>query len=195
MSVIAPARVVTRADLKPAATLAASRVGRKKFTLRTATAGDADAIYALITSHLAEGHLLPRRREEIVARAHRFVVAVHASRIVACAELAPLSRAVAEIRSLVVSGDARSGGLGRRLIEELLRRAAIAGFEKLCAFTHSPAYFVHRGFSIVPHAWLPEKMVTDCASCTQFPTCGQYAVVQNLVKARHSCVPLTALHG
>ena len=187
MSAVAPVRVVSR-------TRVASPF-RGKTILRTATAADADAIYALVMDHLAEGHLLPRRRDEISARANRFVVAVQGSHVVACAELAPLSRAVAEIRSLVVSSGVRAGGLGRRLIDELLRRAAISGFEKLCAFTHSPGYFVHMGFSIVPHAWLPEKMVTDCASCAQFGRCGQYAVVQNLARTRHSCVPLTALHG
>jgi amino-acid N-acetyltransferase len=181
--------------MKSAPTAVVASGVNRKTTLRTATAADADAIYALILDHLAEGHLLPRRREEIVARASRFVVAVQGKRIVACAELAPLSRAVAEVRSLVVNTGVRSGGLGRRMLDELVRRAAVAGFEKLCAFTHSPAYFVHMGFSIVPHAWLPEKMVTDCVGCAQFRRCGQYAVVQDLAKARHSCVPLTALHG
>jgi N-acetylglutamate synthase-like GNAT family acetyltransferase len=188
MSVAAPVRVVRHVPV-------ASGVTRKKVALRTATAADADAVHALVMDHLAEGHLLPRRREEIAARASRFVVAVQGGRLVACAELAPLSRAVAEVRSLVVEGGARSGGLGRRIIDELVRRAAVAGYERLCAFTHSPGYFVHKGFSIVPHAWLPEKMVTDCVSCAQFGTCGQYAVVQNLATTRHACVPLTALHG
>ena len=51
------------------------------------------------------------------------------------------------------------------------------------------------GFSIVPHAWLPEKVTTDCSSCVQFRQCGQYAVIHTLRRARHACVPLTALHG
>jgi amino-acid N-acetyltransferase len=163
--------------------------------LRSATAGDADAIHALIGDHLAEGHLLPRRREEIAAHAERFVVATDGDRVVACAELAPLSRAAAEVRSLVVGEEARGSGVGGRIVDELLRRAIRAGFEKLCAFTHTPAYFVRMGFSIVPHVWLPEKILADCSSCPQFRRCGQYAVVQTLAKARHSCVPLTALHG
>jgi amino-acid N-acetyltransferase len=169
--------------------------GSRKITLRTATAADAEAIHALITHHLAEGHLLPRRREEIAVHASRFVVAVQGSALVACGELAPLSRTVAEVRSLVVGGSARSGGIGRRIVTELVARAAAVGFDKLCAFTHGPSFFVHLGFSIVPHVWLPEKIVTDCGSCAQFRTCGQYAVMQTLTRARQSCVPLTSLHG
>ena len=164
-------------------------------TLRTAGASEAAAIHGLIVEHLAEGHLLPRERGEIVVHAHRFVVAVRGDEVLACAELAPLSRSVAEVRSLVVSCEVRSLGVGRRLIDELLHRASMAGFDRLCAFTHSPGYFVHLGFSIVPHAWLPEKIVTDCHACRHFRRCGQYGVVRSIERARHGCVPLAALHG
>ena len=164
-------------------------------TLRTADVNEAAAIHALIVEHLAEGHLLPREHGEIVVHAHRFVVAVQGDEVLACAELAPLSRSVAEVRSLVVSRNARSLGVGRRLIDEILRRASMSGFDTLCAFTHSPGYFVHLGFSIVPHAWLPEKIVIDCHACRHFRVCGQYAVVRSVGRARQACVPLAALHG
>jgi len=167
----------------------------KKITLDTATAAHAEAIHTLIVSHLADGHLLPRELGEIGVHTGRFVVALEGDRVVACAELAPLSRSVAEVRSLVVDSAARSTGVGGRIVDELLRRAAVAGYEKLCAFTHTPGYFVRMGFSIVPHVWLPEKIMTDCHACPQFRQCGQYAVVHSLGRSRHSCVPLTALHG
>lgn len=171
------------------------RVTDAPITIRTATAHEADAIHELIDEHLAEGHLLPRELGEIAVHAHRFIVAVQDEEVLACAELAPLSRSVAEVRSFVVSREARGRAVGRRLVEELVRRATTAGFDKLCAFTHSPGYFVHLGFSIVPHAWLPEKIVTDCHACSQFRRCGQYAVVRALDRPRHGCVPLAALHG
>ena len=164
-------------------------------TIRTAGVHEATAIHELIVEHLADGHLLPRDLGEIVVHTHRFVVAVQGDTVLACAELAPLSRSVAEVRSLVVSREARSLGVGRRMLDELLHRASTAGFDKLCAFTHSPGYFVHLGFSIVPHIWLPEKIVTDCHACRHFRQCGQYAVVRSLERARHACVPLAALHG
>ena len=163
--------------------------------VRSATADEAGAIHTLVEQHLAEGHLLPRQFSEVVVHAHRFVVAVQDGEVLACAELAPLSRSVAEVRSMVVSREARSRGVGRRIVDELVRRAEAAGFEKLCAFAHSPGYFVHLGFSIVPHEWLPEKIVTDCHACSQFRRCGQYAMVRTLDRPRDGCVPLAALHG
>jgi hypothetical protein len=41
----------------------------------------------------------------------------------------------------------------------------------------------------VPHAWLPEKIFTDCVKCEQFKRCGQYAMVVPLDSA------FDAVHG
>ncbi len=81
------------------------------------------------------------------------------------------------MRSLVVSRDARRHGLGVQMVEDLAARARRDGFTRLCAFAHDPAFFVRRGFSIVPHTWVPEKIAHDCISCPLFRNCGQYAVV------------------
>ena len=183
---------VERAD---AAALRIDVAAGEPITLRGATSGDAHAIHALIVEHLAEGHLLPRDLAEIAMHAHRFVVAVHGERVVACAELAPLSRSVSEVRSLVVSRGARRLGVGRQIVEELVQRAEVEGFDKLCAFAHAPGFFVHRGFSIVPHVWLPEKIVTDCHACVHFRRCGQYAVVRALGRAARASIPPAALHA
>jgi len=146
-------------------------------TIRAATTEDAEAIHALVTSHLDEGHLLPRELSELRVHASRFVVCDVAGRIAACAELAPLSTTVAEVRSLVVSRDFRGVGLAQRLAGELRTRARTVGFNTLTAFAHDARFFVRQGFSIVPHVWLPEKIMTDCVGCPLFRQCEQYAVV------------------
>jgi len=146
-------------------------------TLRVATPADADAVHALIAAHLDEGRLLPRTRTEIAGHASRFVVIERARALVGCAELAPLSPSVAEIRSLVVDAGARGQGVASRMVRELTRRARYDGFDRLCAFAHDPAFFVRAGFSIVPHTSIQEKIVRDCASCALFMACGQHALV------------------
>ena len=92
-------------------------------SLRAAVAADAPALHALIAAHVEEGRLLPRTLDELTVHAPRFVVATKpgdgGETIVGCAELAPLSPAVAEVRSLVVSKDARRMGLGERMVEAL----------------------------------------------------------------------------
>jgi amino-acid N-acetyltransferase len=158
-------------------------------TIRQATAADADALFALISSHLDEGHLLPRSLDDLRRHAERFVVCDVAGEITACAELAPLSPRVAEVRSLVVSRRFRRVGLAARLVAELESRGRRAGFETLSAFTHDPRFFVRQNFSIVPHLWLPEKVAHDCVGCPLFRNCGQYAMVFPLAAVARYAAP------
>ena len=145
-------------------------------TIRSATEVDAAAIHRLIAENLEAGHLLPRSMRDIQEHASRFVVAEVSNRVIGCAELAPLSPAVAEVRSLVVDQHFRGHGIGSRLVGRIAADGAARGFASLCAFTHEPAHFVRLGFSIVPHIWLPEKIAHDCTGCALFRKCGQYAV-------------------
>ncbi len=145
-------------------------------TFRQASAADVADIHRLISDNLEIGHLLPRTFDDIVDHAPRFVVAEHDERVIACAELAPLSPTVAEVRSLVVDQESRGNQIGPRLVTELAGTAVARGFATLCAFTHQPSHFVKMGFTIVPHMWVPEKISHDCTSCPLFRRCGQYAV-------------------
>ena len=168
----------------------ALKAAQPKIAIRPATVADAPALHALIAAHLEEGRLLPRALDELAIHAPRFVVAIDTSasgeRIVGCAELAPLSQSVAEVRSLVVGRDARRHGLGVQMVEDLAARARRDGYTRLCAFAHDPAFFVRRGFSIVPHTWVPEKIAHDCIACPLFRNCGQYAVVLEVSNVERS---------
>ena len=166
-------------------------------TFRRASATDAAAIHRLITENLEAGHLLPRTLDDVTGHAGRFLVAERGEAVIACAELAPLSARVAEVRSLVVDGPARGHQIGPRLVAELGAEATSRGFETLCAFTHDPSHFVRLGFTIVPHMWVPEKLAHDCTACPLFRRCGQYAVTLPLrdgVQVRPE-QPAALIHG
>ena len=160
---------------------------RRAPVLRTAVRNDARKIYDLIARNQQAGHLLPRELIELTAHVDRFVVALDGrGSVIACAELAPLSQSLAEIRSLVVGEKRRGEGLGRRIVDELRARARASGHDDLCVFAHQPAYFAHLGFSIVPHTWLPEKISTNCRTCPLFRRCEQFAMVTDLDNVPHS---------
>lgn len=146
------------------------------YEIRAGTPADASAMYALITANLEVGHLLPRTLTDLTSHAPRFQVITQAGAVIGCAELAPLSGTVAEVRSLVIDAAHRGRRLGPQLIDALCRKARVEQFGTLCAFTHDAAHFVRLGFTIVPHTWLPEKIATDCHACPKFRACGQYAV-------------------
>ena len=148
-----------------------------KLTIKRADETHAAALHALITANLEEGRLLPRALEEIAVHAERFTIVLRGKKMVGCAELAPLSPQVAEVRSLAVDTTERGNGVGTILVDDLRQRAQEEGFDKLSAFTHAPGYFSQMGFSIVPHVWMQEKIFTDCVKCPSFRRCGQYAMV------------------
>lgn len=156
--------------------------------IRTARPEDAGAIHALIEGNRERGHLLPRTISEISGRitaGRTFYVAEEAGSIIGCGEVARLSRLVAEVRSLVVDEPWRGNGVAGKLVSALHQRARIEGHDRLCAFSHDPVPFLRLGFSIVPHAWLPEKISADCAGCALFRTCGQYALLLRVSAVSH----------
>ncbi len=164
------------------------------YTILRGTVAQAEAMHALITASLDEGHLLPRTLDDLRRHAQRFLVIMAGDTLVGCAELAPLSGTVAEVRSLVIAAAHRGKRLGPALIESLGATARREQFGTLCAFTHEATHFVRLGFTIVPHTWLPEKIATDCVGCPKFRTCGQYAValplrgtqIGSMTAVRHS---------
>ncbi len=153
---------------------------RAKLTITRGDATHAAAVHALITANLEDGHLLPRSLEDVALHAARFTLVRRGRRLVGCAELAPLSAQVAEVRSLAVDARERGNGVGAMLVETLRQRAHDEGFETISAFTHAAGYFSQMGFSIVPHVWMQEKIFTDCVKCPLFRRCGKYAMVAPL---------------
>jgi N-acetylglutamate synthase-like GNAT family acetyltransferase len=168
--------------------------------VRAARAEDAPAIYALIEANRERGRLLPRTMEDIsrrIATTATFYVAEHGegsslpragrlSPIAGCAEVVRLSATVAEVRSLVVDEPLRGNGVAGKLVAALTKRAQLDGHHRLCAFAHDPVPFIRLGFSIVPHAWVPEKISRDCAGCPLFRQCGQYALMISIQPLRRS---------
>ena len=148
--------------------------------IRPAGRSDAAAISRLVTANVGLGHLLPRTPAEIARHVSRFLVAARGETVLGCGELAPLSERLSEVRSLVVAAGSRGEGLGTAVLAALVTGARRQGVPRLCAFTHVPHPFVALGFSIVPHTWLPEKIMTDCQECEWFRRCEQYAVVIEL---------------
>lgn len=153
-------------------------------SIRAADRADAAAIDRLVAANVGPGLLLPRSSAEIRRHVPRFLVADRGGAVIGCGELAPLSRTLSEVRSLVVTAGERGTGIGSRLLAALVAAGRRRGASRVCAFTHVPRAFVAQGFSIVPHTWLPEKIMTDCQACEWFRRCAQCAVVLELDGAR-----------
>ena len=157
---------------------------RAEVSIRPADRADVDAIDRLVAANVGPGMLLPRSAADILRHVSRFLVAARDGEVIGCGELAPLSKTMSEVRSLVVVTAERGAGVGARLLAALVAGGRRQGASRVCAFTHIPRAFVAQGFSIVPHTWLPEKIMTDCQACEWFRRCAQYAVVIELGGSR-----------
>lgn len=147
---------------------------------RPARPRDARAILHLMQPQVEAGVLLPRTLEDIRANIDWFLVLYDRRRLAACGAIRFLSSDLVELRSVVVAEPFQGSGLGRRLIDALVARAAEAGAGRVCAITSSPGFFERLGFRSAAMAAVPEKIAADCDTCSRRIGCRQVAVVRNV---------------
>ena len=123
--------------------------GRGRWRVRRCTAADAPAVFALIEgAGLPTGDLDP-------GRLAGFVVAEDADGLAGVAGI-EVAGTAGLLRSVVVAGRVRSGGLGRVLVAAAEAEARRAGLEELYLLTTSaPAFFGSLGYETVARATVP----------------------------------------
>jgi amino-acid N-acetyltransferase len=154
--------------------------------IRRARAADAAAIHRLIALYAAQGLLLPRELAEVRAKIRNFLVLEDTDEFVGCVALETYGRDLAEIRSLALVSEARSQGLGRRLLESAKEEAKRREIARVFAVTQSPLFFVRHGFQLrrqqIPH----EKIESDCRNCPKAASCERVTVVAEVIPERLS---------
>ena len=114
------------------------------------------------------GHLLPRELGEIAGHAGRFVVGAAGAtrrRRARTGAAEPRRSRRCGRSSWAAARAAPASAEDRRRADTPRRRRPASEAVRLHAHA---GYFVHMGFSIVPHVWLPEKILMDCHSCPHF---------------------------
>jgi amino-acid N-acetyltransferase len=79
-----------------------------------------------------------------------------------------------------VAEDAKTHGIGRRLIEALVREASNFSLDAVFAFTYVADFFRKMGFQEVERGELPLKVWKDCVRCPKFQCCDEIAVMRVL---------------
>jgi amino-acid N-acetyltransferase len=159
----------------------ADRLGlRAEFVVRKAGMHDIGPILSLINGYAAKGVMLPRTELEVSEDIRDFSVIVTAGRLVGCGALHFYTPSIAEIRSLAVAEDAKTLGIGRRLIEALVREASSYALDAVFAFTYVAGFFGKMGFQEVERGELPLKAWKDCVRCPKFQCCDEIAVMRIL---------------
>lgn len=148
--------------------------------LRRAKVQDIPAMLELINGYASQQIMLPRTEFEMAENVRDFVVAFADGKLIGCGALHFYSPASAEVRSLAVNPNNKSGGVGRAIVEALEAEARDHGLDSLFAFTYVPGFFRKLGFEEVDRGELPLKAWKDCLKCPKFQACDEIAMLKML---------------
>jgi len=147
---------------------------------RKAVMRDIPPILELINGYAARGVMLPRTEFELSEAIRDFTVVTLDGRLLGCGALHFYSPTIGEIRSLAVREDAKTHGVGRRLIAALCAEGELYELDALFAFTYVVDFFGKVGFTVVERGLLPLKAWKDCVRCAKFQACDEIAVLRIL---------------
>ncbi len=153
---------------------------RRELVVRKAGMPDIAPILALINGYAAKGVMLPRTELEVSEVIRDFSVIFSQDKLLGCGALHFYSPSIAEIRSLAVAEEVKTHGIGRRLIEALVREASEYSLDAVFAFTYVAGFFSKMGFQEVERGELPLKAWKDCVRCPKFQCCDEIAVMRFL---------------
>ena len=154
--------------------------GGARLTVRKAVMRDIPLILDLINDYAAKGIMLPRTEFEMSEAIRDFIVVMQGGELLGCGALHFYSPTVAEIRSLAVHEHAKTKGVGRVLVDSLVREAEMYELDCVFAFTYVVEFFNRVGFHVVERGVLPLKAWKDCLRCPKFAACDEVAVLRVL---------------
>jgi amino-acid N-acetyltransferase len=127
--------------------------------IRPASSRDAGAIAELVTSFVADGLMLPRSKDQILANIDNYVVAARrGGPVVACAALEEFSPSLAEVACVAVSRSEHGNGLGSLVVLGVEQLARTREIDELFAMSLSDRFFLSLGYNVVSISRYPEKL-------------------------------------
>jgi amino-acid N-acetyltransferase len=151
-----------------------------RLTVRKAMMRDISPILDLINGYAARGTMLPRTEFEMSEAIRDFTVVTLEERLLGCGALHFYSPSIGEIRSLAVHEQAKTHGVGRKIVEALVLEAQAYELDAVFAFTYVDGFFNKVGFHVVERGVLPLKAWKDCVRCPKFQACDEIAVLRIL---------------
>ena len=145
--------------------------------IEKAKIGDATRMQQLINHYASQGEMMARPLSEIYENIRDYFVVRQNGQVVACVAIHIMWSDLAEIKSLAVTEDNQSQGIGDQLVRACLGEAKRIGIPTVFCLTHKSAFFERVGFSRVDKMELPQKVWTECYHCPKFPGCDAIALI------------------
>ncbi|MFH0958103.1 MAG: N-acetyltransferase [Pseudomonadota bacterium] len=148
--------------------------------IRKASLRDVKKIHTLISEQAKGGHLLARAIADLYSQIRDFSVATDSQtgEIVGCGALRVVWEDLAEVRSVAVQSDLQRRGIGRKLVESLVKESLEMHIKKVFVLTYRVSFFSTLGFTLMDKNLLPHKIWADCVKCPKFPECDEVAMVK-----------------
>ncbi len=149
--------------------------------IRKARMAEVPLIYKTLEISARNGELLPRSLGELYDSIRDFQVYTdERGQLLGCCALHPTWEDLGEIRSLVVSEEARKQGIGRSLVNRCLEEAAELGMQRIFVLTFNSPFFEGLQFVPISKSLLPHKIWAECIRCVHFPDCKEEALLLEL---------------
>lgn len=150
------------------------------YEIRRANTEDVDSIYNLTASMASQGLMLPRSKYKIVTSLASFFVAVEkeSGKVIACGSLAPLWTDLCEICALAVHPVWQGRGIGKLLVEDLLKEARRIKVNQIITLTYQVKFFKKQGFEVRDKDDFPRKLWRECLECPKLEHCDETAMIR-----------------
>lgn len=147
---------------------------------RKATFKDVEAIHKLVNDYAEQGVMLPRSRNVLYETLRDMILAEDGGNIVGVGALHLVWDELAEIRTMAIAPDYMKQGIGREIVQLLVKEAYTLGIKTLFTLTYQPGFFAKLGFEEVPKEQLPHKVWKECINCAKFPNCDEIAMMRKI---------------
>jgi len=148
--------------------------------IRPAQVQDVENIYQLMLPYMQDKTLIERNQDDIFEHLQEFIIALKDNAIVGVSALHIYGSNLAEIRSLVVSPQARRLSIGHQLVKACEAMGKQLGVTRMFALTYIDKFFLEQGYAVVAKESLPQKVWTVCVHCPKFSHCDEIAVRKDL---------------
>ena len=151
-----------------------------EISVRMESCEDAHAIHALLEPYADEGIVLRRSVEDILLYIKNFRVAYKGNQLCGCVAVRDFGNNLMEVRSLVIDRNLQGQGIGRILIEFIIKQLYDLypdGNWSLFTLTGQPGFFQRLGFQIVSKEMFPQKIWSDCSKCKKQHCCDETALL------------------
>ncbi|WP_240374762.1 GNAT family N-acetyltransferase [Bacillus piscicola] len=154
--------------------------GEKVITIKKAAVSEIDEILSLINRYTEQGILLKQTRRSLYNNLSLTYVAVAEDEIIGTASLYQLDRNLAEVRSLAVDVNKGQSGIGRALVERLIKETKHLHIKRIMATTGETGFFAKCGFHLTDIENVPQKMNQDCSDCSELHVCTKQVMIMSV---------------